>query len=235
MLSAVDEQLAEILPRLFGYQAVQLGQIAPQVDLLRNAGMLRRVVVDPYTGAADPLGDRGDSVHIGAAAEELPIASGCVNLLLMPHTLEFCADPHQALREADRVLAADGHLLILGFNPHSAWGLKHAALAWRDYAPWNGRLYSAARIGDWLSLLNFRILRRQRFYMRLPIANRRLIESTRFMEKSKPVLGLVGGAQLILARKQTIPLTAARSRWRPRRASVIAGNFAHRQRRQRDD
>jgi SAM-dependent methyltransferase len=219
MLHVLDEQLAEMLPRVFGYQALQLGQIAPDVDLLRNAGMLRRIVLDP-----EPI---AGAVQIGAQAQELPIASGCVNLLLMPHTLEFCADPHQALREANRVLTADGHLLVLGFNPWSAWGVKRALLSWREYAPWNGYFHGSARISDWLSLLNFRILRRRHFYMRLPVANQRLIELTRFMDKTTPVLGLLGGAYLIHARKQTMPVTPVRNLvWRPRRASVVSGHFA---------
>jgi len=45
----------------------------------------------------------------------------------MPHTLEFTNDPHQVLREVDRVLIPEGHVVILAFNP---WSLWYDLVAW---------------------------------------------------------------------------------------------------------
>jgi hypothetical protein len=38
--------------------------------------------------------------------------------------LEFHDDPHQILREVERVLIPEGEVIITGFNPLSLWGLR---------------------------------------------------------------------------------------------------------------
>ena len=52
--------------------------------------------------------------------------------VVLPHVLEFEANPHQVLRESERVLIGEGHVVILGFNPWSLWGLWRLLLAWRE-------------------------------------------------------------------------------------------------------
>ncbi len=47
---------------------------------------------------------------------DLPFEAQSVDLLVMPHTLEFTSDPHRLLSEAERVLMPEGQLIILGFN-----------------------------------------------------------------------------------------------------------------------
>ena len=44
--------------------------------------------------------------------------------MLLPHTLELVEDPYAVLREAERVLCAEGCLMICGFNPFSGWGAR---------------------------------------------------------------------------------------------------------------
>ena len=48
---------------------------------------------------------------------QLPLASQSMDLVVMPHVLEFSKDPHQILREAERVLMPEGQIIIAGFNP----------------------------------------------------------------------------------------------------------------------
>jgi len=47
----------------------------------------------------------------------LPFAEQSLDLVVMPHTLEFSRDPHSCLREVERVLVPDGRGVICGFNP----------------------------------------------------------------------------------------------------------------------
>jgi len=88
---------------------------------------------------------------------ELPFASQSVDLVVMPHRLEDCADPHQLLREVDRVLRPEGHLVVLGINPWSLWGLRHALLGWLGggFLPHEGALIGAPHVRDWVRLLSF--------------------------------------------------------------------------------
>jgi len=75
----------------------------------------------------------------------------------LPHVLEFSAQPHALLREAERVLRAEGSVVISGFNPLSLWGAARA-LGWeRRQVPWCGRFIGLLRLKDWLALLGFEL------------------------------------------------------------------------------
>ena len=126
---------------IFGYNAVQLG--VPEFDFLRANRMPFRF----RAGAGDVL------VETDYAA--LPFAAGSVDLVVLPHVLEFAANPHQVLREVERVLVPEGHVVIAGFNPVSLFGLKRM-LAGEDCGyPWHGQYLSTRRLKDWLALLSF--------------------------------------------------------------------------------
>jgi ubiquinone/menaquinone biosynthesis C-methylase UbiE len=57
---------------------------------------------------------------------ELPFAANSIDLAVMPHVLESHDNPHQILREVERILIPDGQLVITGFNPLSLWGASTA-------------------------------------------------------------------------------------------------------------
>ena len=119
--------------------AFQLG--LPQLDLLRVNRITHRMRLDPQ-GPADLRADFRD----------LPIASNSVDLLVLPHVLEFSDNPHQILREVARVLLPEAQVVIACFNPWSLWGLRSAIGFSRHEHPWNGRFNSLLRVKDWLSL-----------------------------------------------------------------------------------
>jgi ubiquinone/menaquinone biosynthesis C-methylase UbiE len=88
-----------------------------------------------------------------AAADELPVACESVDVLILPHLVEFESNRHQVLREAERVLKPEGRLFILGINPWNPHGLaQHLP---RDSSAWRSRYVSSHRLLDWLSLLKF--------------------------------------------------------------------------------
>ncbi|MDR2239149.1 MAG: class I SAM-dependent methyltransferase [Zoogloeaceae bacterium] len=138
--SRFDLMVADI----FGFNAVQIG--LPECDCLRANRMPLRFIYD--SDMAPPAGAVGDPHH-------LPLAGNSVDLVVLPHVLEFAADPHQILREVERVLVPEGQVLISGFNPRSLWGVKRR-LAGRDGAfPWQGQYFSVRRLKDLLTLLSF--------------------------------------------------------------------------------
>jgi len=150
-----------------------------------------------------------------------------MKLVMFFNTLDFCDQPHQALREADRVLNDDGQLLIIGFNPWSAFGARHALTRWRGKAPWNGQFYSRTRVTDWLSVLNYRVQASDALFIRPPINSEGLLRRTRHLERVQPWLGGVGGLYVLLARKQTVPLTPSKRQWRrQQRPAVSVSSFA---------
>ena len=51
-------------------------------------------------------------------------AAQSLDILLMPHSHEYCQQPYVALVEAARVLKSGGRLVISGFNLGSLWGMS---------------------------------------------------------------------------------------------------------------
>lgn len=136
-------QIDETVPDIFGFNALQIG--LPQCDLLRANRMALRIRIGS-----------GDSVAIACTPAALPIAGQSVDLVVLPHVLEFADDPHQILREVERILIPEGQLIITGFNPLSLWGLKKQARRGSGF-PWNGSYLSPTRLKDWLKLLGFEV------------------------------------------------------------------------------
>jgi len=116
LLETERQELEEILPNLFGYHLLQVGCLSGE-DILGCSRVLHRVVVDID---ADEV---TDVFGLYGRPDALPIDTDSVDVVLLPHTLEFENDPHQVLREVERVLVPEGHVVILGFNPWSIWGL----------------------------------------------------------------------------------------------------------------
>ena len=133
---------------LFGFHAMQMGEC--DTDFLRANRMPHRFCAGLDTGPLRNL------------PEMLPIASQSLDLLALPHVLEFSLHPHQVLREAERVLRPEGRLLISGFNPISLWGLRRfiTERAGRNAGshPWHGRFIHLTRIKDWLALMGFELV-----------------------------------------------------------------------------
>jgi SAM-dependent methyltransferase len=168
---------------IFGYHALQLG--FPHYDALRENRMPLRFCaarrLPDKDGPAEPI-----PVAVINRYEELPFATHSIDLVVMPHILEFASDPHQVLREAERVLVPEGHLVITGFNPYSMWGVRQymSRLGASAYLPRAGRFISLPRIKDWLKLLSFDV-ERGRFGCYAPsVRSDRWLNRFRFMEKA---------------------------------------------------
>jgi len=223
ILTRLEAALAARLGDVFGYQGLQVGNLAAGRDLLASAGLHRRLVLDapgPTAGADDRPAD----IHADVTA--LPVANDSMKAVLFLHTLDFCAHPHQALREADRVLTDDGQLVIVGFNPWSAFGARHVMTGWRRREPWNGRFYGRGRVADWLSVLDYRVLDSHALFVRPPINSERVLRRLGALERLEPWLGALGGLYIVRARKQTLPMTMVRRQRFVRRAGLKAAGLA---------
>ena len=91
--------------------------------------------------------------------EDLPFPAESLDLVVLSHVLEFSADPHQVIREVERVLIPEGHILVTGFNPYSLWGLRQRTLRGirKPYLPEEGEFLTLFRLRDWMKLLSFEI------------------------------------------------------------------------------
>lgn len=163
-------------------------------------------------------------VDVATRAEDLPFEADSFDVVVLIHRLEFSDEPHQVLREAERVLAPEGRLLLVGFNPYSSWGLRRLWQARSGAAPWSGRYISQARVEDWCRLLGLRSAGRQYLFHRPPWGGRRLHARLRRWESAVgSALPWLGAVYLTVARKHVVKPLQMRAIVRPRRVAVPSG------------
>lgn len=187
------------VPDIFGYHAMQLG--TPQIDALRENRMPLRCIAlegapERATWTEADLAGRREAALV-SRFDELPFSSQSIDLLVLPHVLEFADEPHRVLREVDRVLMPEGQVVITGFNPASLWGARHwlGRMGLRPFLPRSSQLIALPRLKDWLKLLSFEV-NRGRFGCYAPWSRSEAwLSRFSFMEKAGdrwwPVLGSV--------------------------------------------
>lgn len=107
-------------------------------------------------------------VDIACEEQAWPLGEHAADVVVLQHGLDFCLSPHGLLREAAQSVRPGGHLLIVGVNPWSAWGLRHYFA--RDGFR-NARCIAPNRLTDWLSLLGFALEKRRFGCYRPPLAS----------------------------------------------------------------
>lgn len=215
VLQAERALVDDKLPQLYGFHLMQIG-VSRQVSLFEHSMIRHKFALSQLPG--------GQGISALAEAEQLPIESDSVDVVLLHHVLEYSQNPHQLLREAARVVVPHGHLLIVGFNPWSLFGVR-CVLARRFAQPiWHSRLLGARRLTDWLGLLDFAVDDVQYRCHALPVNHAatlgRLAPLDRWGESwSLPC----GSVYLVHARKQISPLTLIRTprRLAPRRMPTL--------------
>lgn len=208
-------QLRSVLPNLYGTVAVQIGRLG-RLEMMDACNAPSRIVLD--------LDARADRVSVRALPEALPFDSGSVDVLILPHTLDFCDAPHQVLREAARVLSPEGHVVVFGFNPVSLWGARRLLTRRPRPAPWCGNFFRLARVKDWLSLLEFECTHGSMLFYRPPLMAERLMERLAFLDRmGDRWWPLMAGVYLVVAKKRVAGMTPLRVEWKQKK---LAGNFA---------
>jgi|SRR5688572_185247 len=185
LLEKEREYLDDVTPDIFGFHALQLG--LAQIDFLRASRIAHRMRVG-FDGAPD----------LFARGHELPFATQSIDLVLLPHVLEFEPEPHAILREIDRVMMPEGRLVIVAFNPWSLWGWRGAIGPGRNDHPWNGRFVSLPRVKDWLGLLGFDVNAGRLIGYAPPIESTSWRRRFAFMEPAGDRWWAVGGAVYML-------------------------------------
>ena len=155
VLNWEQKQIDAAVADIFGFHALQVG--LPELQGLRANRMPHRWQANDTPHA---------HVTVQCDFDALPFDSQSLDLVVLPHTLETAADPHDALREVDRVLMPEGRLVITGFNPASLWGLRQKMGLLRHrlavssspvFLSGQSELITQGRLRDWLHLLNIEV------------------------------------------------------------------------------
>ncbi len=214
-LYAIEQKLmGEALAQVFGWQLLQIGFWGDCDALISEARTQRKSVLAWH-------GERGErqSSVIRSRTDSLAIASDAIDAVVLPHTLEYEADPHEILREVGRILSGEGHLVVLGFRPVSLWGLRHL-FAKHGHPPGLERMISERRLRDWLKLLGFEVVDARRYMFALPWGSPDPTTRSIFERAGEQVSPMLASGYMLKARKRVYTLTPIRPRWRFRPAVV---------------
>jgi SAM-dependent methyltransferase len=210
--------VSDLLDGLFGYYVLQVGWPRAFADCVAHSRIRHHITLEE----GFPGGGAGNTL-IGSELA-FPVAGDSIDVVFLPHVLEFSADPHQVLRETERVLIPEGRLIVLGFNPLSSWGLWRLLRRRSGQVPWCGNFITPLRIADWLSLLGFDI-EEQRPLMFLPPSSRASL--LRRLQPLEPIgqrwLSMFSAAYAIRAVKRVSTLTPVRPSWKSSRSRLLPG------------
>ena len=244
-----QKKIDDMVANVFGYHALQIGQ--PQWNLLRANRMPNRGRTQSYwenahseaAGLAKSSPARAMGTGLGegyawnltsgialyAEPENLPLDRQSVDLLILPHVLECSNNPHQVLREAERVLVPEGRLVITGFNPWSLWGAHERIPGLDPMVPVPAHMQlSLGRLKDWFKLLSLELDRGHFGCYVPPCLTEKWLDRWSFMEAAGdrwwPVCGAV---YVVSAVKRVVGVRAIGPAWkkkkrRVRRAAVVA-------------
>ena len=199
-----------LLADIFGFNAVQLG--FPQIDTLRANRMQFRICCCEHGACAA----RSDPHH-------LPFAASSVDLVVLPHILEFDANPHQILREIERILVPEGSVVVTGFNPFSLWGIRRLFAGKQGPPPWQGHYLSVPRLRDWFALLGFETRGGAFGCYAPPVSDEKWLRRWDFMEPAGNRWWPIAGSVYVLqAIKRQHGMRLVMPKWKDRMARAKA-------------
>ena len=205
------------LDDVFGFELLQVGAWGPSPHLLEGARAQHTTLLAP---------ELSPGVTLCAPLQSLPFPSDSIDAIFLPHTLELVEDPYAVLREAERVLCADGCLMICGFNPFSGWGARRLFGQYfrrPAFPPQTRRMLSERRLRDWMALLDFEVENVYGYLGPLPITRRprKMADGSMVQGEYRTRRPLTAGGYLLKARKRVQTLTLVRPRRRVRQLVLV--------------
>jgi SAM-dependent methyltransferase len=215
--------LAEAVRRAHGDTLLWLGCHQAMGEAVRGSMVRRRLYGSSTAGR--PV---AEIPVLQCAYEALPLPNASLDALVLHHALETAPDPRSVLREAARVVAPGGRLILCAFNPLSLWGMRRLYAGLVPDAFRGLRMPTVFRLLDWLALLGFEIQGAPRYLQfGLPFHRERSREQVKrnpaLPESGEPPASVLarakrwhrlplGGVCLLAATKQAV---AMRPLWRP--------------------
>ncbi|TCP94786.1 methyltransferase family protein [Cricetibacter osteomyelitidis] len=198
--TAISDYFGKWLPKILGYQILKIGGLSGEIQC--NLPLRHQMIIAPEISKKITAlyADQADYSLIQANPTELPLVEKSIDACFLANTINFSQDPHQLLREVERVTMADGYLFISLFNPAGTLLFKRYLNKSPDKFLF--RRFCAWRVVDWLELLNFEVLDMQ--YIEIK-------KSVHFARHFAPLITIV-------ARKRTFPLclTPQKVRFNPK-------------------
>ena len=196
LLKAEKQQLDGVLSRLFGYYLLQLG--GPSDFNLLSESPIRCCV-----RASPEVNPNFSGLNMASHLEDLPFSDNAIDVVLLPHVLEFSERPQAVLQEVKRILIPEGYAIIFSFNPSSLWNLPKI----------KGRFHSVRLLRQWLEKNELSVIDCRSLFFRPFLASSRLQSKLLFLEGMGQLCWpFCGAVNMIMVKKRLHALTPIRLR-----------------------
>jgi len=213
LLKQTQQRVNDYLPHCFGYHLLKLGRLSSLLDTSNSS------ISHQINCAAS-----GKDIGLLADLHQLPLQDSSVDLCILAHELDFSSDPHQLLREIDRVLTLDGTLILSGYNPISLFGLRSLL---KPKRPQTARLFLLSRVLDWLYLLGFEVQQKKHFDFLGGAINGSV--SSAIENIGQGYLSCFCSVYFIVAKKRSLPMTPIKSPFTFKKTRITGQAVATRQ------
>ncbi|MDA1332133.1 MAG: methyltransferase domain-containing protein [Proteobacteria bacterium] len=210
----IDGMISDV----FGFNAVQIG--SPEYDFLANSRIPNKFVMSEVS-----------SSQIRGLPHQNPIKSNSIDLVVLPHGLDFSINPHSVVSEIERILVPGGSLVLSAFNPVSFWGARHFLRKYmfkKNSTPPD--LLSLWRVKDWLKLLSIEIEAGRWGFYRPPIQSEKWRKHFLFLESAGdrwwPIFG---GIYILKGVKKVRGMRLSIDRWSSYRSVRPAVRSTHKE------
>lgn len=199
VLDVERKVLDSVLDKYYGYHIVQIG--GPTSNNYLQSSLIRHKV---RIGVESSIGFPGNNIR--SDLNRLPFVPDSIDVMVLPHVLEYVASPYEVLDSCFTSMAPEGRIVILGFNPFSLWGLA------KMFGP-NDRVFRRAhfiapyKLRRWLKRAGFDVQEYKSMCFRWPSKNPRRFEKLNFLEPLGRFLTPgFGGVYMMIAQKRLIPM-----------------------------
>ena len=217
-LEKIDDLCAEVMSEIFGYYAIEEGVLSGQHDLLRHSRIAAGFSLVSSEGLE--LLEKNEiatknSLALVSTIEQLPLSTDNIDLVVATHALETSLNPHQVLREIDRILVPEGHCILIGFNPFSVANIGQTIRLGHQNKNSKYKMRSVNRVRDWFSLLGFEVLDVNYMGFRPAIKSKKIFEKLSFLESWGDYAGpILGNMYVVHAKKQVIAMRPDKKVWK---------------------
>ena len=246
---AVNTVCCDYAERIFGYHFAKLGSLSADINL-DTSPIRHHINHVPFNDLASEQRHHNEAkegfpnhnasgISLGSDKREpkisrentvvgqshcLPFAENSIDGFLLANELDFAQDPHEILREVDRVITQNGYVIISGFNPLSLAGIAKFLPVKRGNILHDARFFTSYRIKDWLQLLGFEIVEQRQVMFSTLFFQQKWKGAVKLQDYLASYLPWCSAVYVILAKKRVIPMTAIKPKrnLKPRFSAVGA-------------
>lgn len=210
--SQVEASLEDSCRSFFGYHLIKVGCLSREIEL---PGCTINHRIDVVNKQCAQKQSTNKISQVIADSHELPFTEGSIDAAILAHEMDFSRDPHQILREIDRVLIPNGHVVIVGFNPFSLAGIFRFLPFTSNKIVREARFFSRFRIKDWLHLLGFEVIDQQQLAFSSLLFKKKYRVFSGIEKLCRKYLPIFASVYVVVAKKRVVPMSLIKPKWKP--------------------